>query len=226
MPTEIRKYGPLSFHIRNERDHQIVNEVAIKTAYERPRLGVRVRKNDVWLDCGANIGVFGVWAEKMRGARVYGYEACEENTEIAERNLTINGCKSTVTTGFITSTTGGTTEVGFNEKTPARSGSDVKTGQRLVRNFNLTEEILKHKPQGLKIDIEGAELELLEQRFPLTGVNTLFLEYHFRLDKSCANARERIGWLMQHFRYCRVNKDVLTKDAWGAWIDTIMIFWN
>jgi FkbM family methyltransferase len=162
----------------------------------------------------------------MRGAVVHGYEACEENATVARENLRLNGCLSTVTTAFIGAKNTGATEVGFNERTPARSGGFQKENRRAVDNLSLAEQIEKHRPQGLKIDIEGAEMELLEARFPLDGIRAIVLEYHFRVDKSCVNARERIGWLCSHFKHNRMHISIRRDQTWGGWTDQLMYFWN
>lgn len=224
--SEIRNYGPIKFRVRGSHDEEIISEVAIRGTYERPNLGVGVARGDVWLDCGANIAAFGVWAEKMRGAVVRGYEACEENAILARENLRLNDCASTVTTAFVSANSSGYTEVGFNERTPARSGSAQAKNRRAVQNVSLVEEIERHRPQGVKIDIEGAEMELLEARFPLAGIRVVILEYHFRLDNSCANARERVRWLCSHFKHHRIPSQVMKSETWRGWQDAVMLFWD
>jgi FkbM family methyltransferase len=216
----------LRFVSRGPQDNEVYREVVKARCYERPRLGFTVRPGERWLDCGANVGAFTVWAEKKMGAEVVAYEACHENTEIATRNLRMNGCCAVIETAFISSRTGGVSSVAFNDRTPARSSAMANGTQRFVKNKSLADEILKHKPHGLKIDIEGGELPILDAGFPLDGIRSLAVEYHFRFDKDCAAARRRITPLLSHFKHNSVPKTVFTKDKWPAWQDAIMLFWS
>lgn len=219
-------FNGLQFFTRGKFDSDVCKEVVVKRCYERPRLGFRVMPGETWLDCGANVGAFAVWAEKKCGANVLGYEACHENTEIAEKNLAANGCESKVITAFVTSKKEGVTSVQFNQRTPARSSSSAKGVQRFVKNLSLQCLIETHSPQGLKIDIEGGEFDLLDAGIPLNGIRALAIEYHFRFDKDCEKARRRIAPLMKHFKNNSIPKTVFTHDMWPAWQDAIMLFWS
>jgi FkbM family methyltransferase len=226
MKTYKETVGDLSFYVRSDSDLEVCKEVVERKCYERKRLGFGIRENETWLDCGANIGAFAVWAETRFHAKVIGYEACEENTILATANLELNQCRSTVTTAFISGRTGGKTSVNFNERTPARSSPTCKGMQRYVSNVSLAEEIDRLKPDGLKIDIEGGEFELLDSGIPLDGIRAVALEYHFRFDKSCVKARKRIGPLIEYFPNHSIPKTIFSEDAWPAWQDAILLFWK
>lgn len=214
------------FLVRSDADIAVCKEIFTNKNYEKPRLGFSVKEGEVWLDCGANIGVFSVWAEKKKGAIVYGFEACEENTQIAQHNLQLNGCKSKVFTGFVKSVGEGKTKVGFNEKTPARSSAFHGSSARGVPNICLNDLIAKYKPNGIKIDIEGGEFDLLDKGINLEGVSSVVLEYHFRFDKNCIPARKRIEPLMKKFKHHSVPKCVFDLDQWMGWQDAIFYFWD
>lgn len=225
MKLQTKTISGLLFVSRGTADDGVYKEVVEKRCYERPRLGFTVKSGECWLDCGANVGAFAVWAEKSRGASVVGYEACQENTELAKENLRLNKCKSVITTAFL-STKGGVTSVQFNERTPARSSPAAAGRQRFVSNICFADEIRKHKPQGIKMDIEGGELPILDAGFPLDGVRAVALEYHFRFEKDCRIARRRIAPLLSHFKYHSVPKAVFNSDRWLPWQDALMYFWN
>jgi len=222
----VENHGDLKFAVRGEYDSSVCKEVAVRRCYERPRLGFTVRRGETWLDCGANIGVFAVWAERNRNAHVIGYEACEENTKLASQNLALNRCLSTVQTAFVAAKSGGRTSVNYNQRTPARSSPTAKGSQRFVPNICLADEIMRHTPQGLKIDIEGGEFDLLDAGIPLQGIRALAIEYHFRFDKDCEKARRRIAPLVSHFLHNSIPKTVFTHNVWPAWQDAIMFFWS
>lgn len=220
------KIADLRLVSRGPHDTEVYREVIEARCYERPRLGFTVHAGERWIDCGANVGAFAVWAERFCGAKVEGYEACVENTDVAVANLRLNGCESTVETAFISARDGGLSSVSYNERTPARSSPTAKGLQRFVKNVSLAEVIRTRRPQGIKIDIEGGEFALLDTGLPLDGVRAVALEYHFRFDKDCVAARRRIAPLLSHFRHNSVPKTVFTQAKWPAWQDAIMLFWS
>lgn len=212
--------------VRSESDLTVCREVIEKQAYLKPRLGFSPKANETWIDAGANIGAFSVWAETRFQAKVYGFEACQENTVIANKNLILNSCQSRVTTGFVCANGSEFTKVGFNQKTPARSSASVSNAIRMVQNFNLNEVIELYEPQGLKIDIEGGEFDLLDNGLNLNSIRAIAIEYHFRFDKNCANARKRLQPLLNHFKFNSVPKQIFSHDLWPAWQDAICFFWK
>lgn len=216
----------LQFFSRGKADDAVFREVIEKRCYEKPRLGFQIQSGETWLDCGANVGAFAVWAERHRNAKVIGYEACEENTVLAQQNLALNGCCSTVQTGFVSAKSSGVTSVAFNANTPARSSRAAKGVQRFVTNIDIAREIQRHQPAGLKIDIEGGEFDLLDEGFPIDSVRAIAIEYHFRFDKDCEKARGRIQPLLQIFKHRSIPKAILTHSQWPAWQDALLYFWN
>lgn len=216
----------MNFLVRNDADLAVCKEIFTKNAYQKPRLGFTIKPGETWIDCGANIGAFAVWAEKCKGAKVIGFEACEENTQIANHNLQSNGCKSKVFTGFVKSKCEGKTKVGFNEKTPARSSLHHGNSSRLVQNISLNDAVEKFNPNGIKIDIEGGEFDILDNGLNFNGVDSICIEYHFRFNKDTKLARKRIEPFLSSFKNHSVPKTVFKTDIWPAWQDAIFYFWN
>jgi FkbM family methyltransferase len=220
------KIEGVTFFVRGKVDADVCREVCERRCYEKPRLGFLIQPGERWLDLGANVGAFAVWAEKQRGATVYGYEACEENASVARRNLLANGCRSVVETAFVTHKDAGVTSMNFKPETPSRSSTRSGGVQRFVKNRSLASLVRQHKPHGIKIDIEGGEFELLDHGFPLDGVRAVALEYHFRFDKSYANARRRLMKLKDAFPNQAYRKALDTEDSYGGWQDETMFFWR
>ena len=52
---------------------------------------------DILLDCGANVGMYTIWAAMTRKARVYAFEPESQNYALLNRNILLNGLSSTVT---------------------------------------------------------------------------------------------------------------------------------
>jgi FkbM family methyltransferase len=49
------------------------------------------RTDDILLDCGANVGMYTIWAAVTRGARVYAFEPESQNYALLNRNIQLNG---------------------------------------------------------------------------------------------------------------------------------------
>lgn len=52
---------------------------------------------DILLDCGANVGMYTIWAAMTRKARVYAFEPESQNYALLNRNIFLNGVASRVT---------------------------------------------------------------------------------------------------------------------------------
>jgi FkbM family methyltransferase len=216
----------LGFHVRNDADIRIVDEIVLQKSYEKPRLGFRVQPGEFWLDLGANIGAFSVWASQKRQAHVLAVEPVPDNVRLLNNNVRINKANVQIIEGAIGSTNG-VIEMRYNENTPARSSSLSKKGNlHLVNKYSIVEMIEEHKPDGIKMDIEGGEFDILDVGFPLDSIRAVALEYHFRFDKNCHSARRRVSALAKHFKYHSVSNQVYALDNWLAWQDTTMFFWN
>lgn len=51
----------------------------------------RLGPDDVLADIGANVGMYAIWAAKLRGARVYAFEPESQNYALLNRNIHDNG---------------------------------------------------------------------------------------------------------------------------------------
>lgn len=223
-----KKHG-LKFEVRHKRDETIAIEVAEKQVYRKPRLGFEPRKGETWLDLGGNIGAFAVWASKIYQCEVIVVEPCLENVELIRENLKHNGVHAKVLRGYATDSSNGNTEVFFNAKTPGRSGSQSKGQKEQVQNLSVNELLREYRPHGLKMDIEGGEFSVLDNGLHADCLNSLSkvaMEYHYRFEKSCKKARQRVQPFLDHFRHRSVSKSLFTDDDWGGWQDDLMYFWG
>lgn len=53
--------------------------------------------DDIFLDCGANVGMYTIWAAMTRKTRVYAFEPEAQNYALLNRNIHLNGVTSSVT---------------------------------------------------------------------------------------------------------------------------------
>jgi len=53
-------------------------------------------RGDILLDCGANVGMYTIWAAMTRQARVFAFEPEAQNYALLNRNIQVNGLAATV----------------------------------------------------------------------------------------------------------------------------------
>jgi len=225
---DIIEVGGLWFHVRNNADKRVCAEIVKRGCYEKPALGFGVRSGETWLDIGANIGVFAVYAEKLKGAKVCAFEPVVGNAQLARDNFALNRCKSALDMRFVSAAgCSSKARVFVNETTPARCSAFSGKGIPLTVNTVSIDEIIRqYRPDGLKIDIEGSEFDILDRRFPIDGIRAIALEYHFRYNRSCITARRRLAWLVEAFEHNSIQSAMFNEPVWRGWQDMVCFFWN
>jgi len=135
------------------------------------------------IDCGANMGI-GVcyFSDKYPGARIIAFEPDSKNFELLKRNvpatanITLNNQAVWIDNGAIHFEQTGT----LSSKI-AGEGNEGGSGIS-VPCVRLADQ-LTEKVDMLKIDIEGAEYEVLKDCIPyLNNVANMFVEYHGTVD--------------------------------------------
>ncbi len=214
-------------HCRHNGDVAVCEEVIVKQTYLKPKLGFMVKPHSVWLDVGANIGAFAVWATTKRAAEVVTYEPCAENYAMVCKNTELNrvpgeNFKKAIGRGEAQ------IDITYNPDTPARSGAMTTKGvTETVQQVDFNRIVEELQPNGIKLDAEGAELEILDDNMNLDGVDFLVMEYHARFDKSIEKARHRLEGVASQFKHCRIPRTLVTGSGdYPSWIDPICFFWN
>jgi len=188
----------INFEIReNTTDEKVVDEVIRRNTYLKN--GVDVERNEIWLDCGANIGTFTCLACSL-GAFVIAYEPEKENFERLKRNIFINGfsvkeIRSAVVAGKEKSMYLFICKGEYNKY---RHTLNVVRGRKFVSiscvNFD---DVLNENISGIKMDIEGEELKILDQQHNWYNVKKMVMEYHFDFDRYVENFYERMNRLKE-----------------------------
>jgi FkbM family methyltransferase len=143
------------------------------------------RNGDVIFDIGANIGLFSIWvARQAPQARVFAYEPVAENYATLQTNLA--GCAHSVRAHQ--AAVGASDGVGMMLDGGARSldhrltmaSTDAGGGVRVVTLDQAVHETGGNPIDLLKVDIEGAELDMLAAASPSTlkRIRRVALEYH------------------------------------------------
>lgn len=141
-------------------------------------------ENALIIDCGANIGISTVYLKLQNpSARLIAFEPDEANFKILQRNIQ----------SFKLQQVEARQEAVWIEDTTLNFASDGNMGSKIDSNSHNSVQVkatrlktlLNQRVDFLKIDIEGAEYEVIKDvKEELKNVQHLFLEYHGRFTQS------------------------------------------
>ena len=159
----------------NTLDEYIFGE--IRSAYK----DLEIKKGDVVLDLGANIGAFAKQAAEKE-AIVHCYEPEPSNFTLLQLNSpnTYNHKKAVVgkQNGKIKLFINSKRNKGIHMTRPVNGRESIE-----VETVSFNSLINEIKPNKIKIDVEGAEYDFLPYEFP-SFVERLVMEIHFQYDPS------------------------------------------
>jgi FkbM family methyltransferase len=120
-------------------------------------------KGDSFVDIGANIGYFTVIAANSVGGEgaVHSYEPISENVELLKRNIDSNNLKNVNIRESVVSSFSGEIEIGISARKGQHSTKKDFKERKKKKCVTLDEEI-KQEIDLIKIDVEGAELQVIE----------------------------------------------------------------
>ena len=137
------------------------------------------RKQPVIYDCGSNVGTSIVYFRKLyKNAHIVGFEADKNIANICRSNLKNNNAENVEIIDKAVWINNDNIE--FNEH-GADGGSIHGSGNKKIVESIRLKEYLDNEPyiDFLKIDIEGAEYEvLLDCKDSLNNIENIFIEYH------------------------------------------------
>jgi FkbM family methyltransferase len=156
----------------------VLHEVLTFACYRIPNWRIAPETVRTVIDAGANIGITSLYfAARYPQARIYSVEPLPENFALLEANVAneprikpINGCVTGVSNGTVQFTTDGPTW-----------GNRIGNSGITVPAFTIGELCRKEdleKVDLLKIDIEGAEKEVLANADFFDRVRNLIIELH------------------------------------------------
>jgi FkbM family methyltransferase len=201
-------------------DLKALTEVIEQSGYERPKKGFVIEPGETWLDGGANSGAFTLLA-LSRGAHVLAVEPHPDNCHLWEKNVHENfpGAITKKNVALIRSAIGATqsaTEAMTQLHCDPRSHwrhtttpinlTDKKTHwQVLTVPVVSLATLLSEHPQitAIKLDIEGAELDILDSDISNTidafkNIQKFVFEYH--LDRCEKKSRKRYNKICDNLR--------------------------
>jgi FkbM family methyltransferase len=189
-------------------DLRIMQEVIEKRCYRKAKSHFDVEPGETWLDLGANIGAFAVYA-RMRGARMV---ECFEPDPRALKILSKNADWACIVNSAVTAEKVKTVKLHYSDKPLGRWQRTSSARMTVIPNPFFTESfevpnlyagvLRSWKFSGVKMDVEGSEGPILDQ-WLLPRCNKLILEYHTSKDSSVENFVHRMDQLHKHFRNVR-----------------------
>lgn len=175
----------IKFYYReNTSDIKTFNEVIRNKTYFKKQMMVEQGEN--WVDCGGNVGAFTLLACKY-GANVTVYEPDPFNLELLKKNLALNKFVATVKPFAVVGDdtkkanlyVGNNGNVWRNSLFKNWNGKGVQVD---CVNFDKEFENIDTEKLCIKIDIEGAEMAILENTNKL--FKKLVFEWSFDIDSS------------------------------------------
>jgi FkbM family methyltransferase len=154
----------------------------------------RLKSGDLFLDVGANVGTYSVLCAAL-GAHVIAFEPARDTAVLLRENSALNGMSIEVIEAAVGSEQG---EVGFTSGQDAVNQIDP-AGTAKARVVTLDSVIGDRRVAGIKIDVEGFELEVLKGlASALKGrrVDLMQLEWN-----ACAN-RSPLAAALSDYGYC------------------------
>ena len=196
---KIKKFNGTIDYRPDTTDMPCIIEVIENKVYSYKKHNIVFEPNSqqdkLWLDLGANIGTFTKLIE-LCGGKCISFEPIKENYELLERNAKHSDCYNTAVTThkeetlqFYTATKPNDL-YRFTECKNARPYCEVD-------NMHIS-ELIDMEFHGIKMDIEGSELSIIDQRL-IPKCQILVMEYHFSRDKSMVNFHNRIAILEEMF---------------------------
>ncbi len=170
----------LVFDLPTEADQSVFEEIFRDREYRE--LEDILRKAEVVLDLGAHKGIFSVYASVLGVEQIYTFEPDVDNFAAMKEHLKMNGVKNVLAKNVAVAGVSGERELYLSEDSHNHSliggGDAVK-----VRATTVTDILRKFRIESvdlLKMDIEGAEFEVLQAMGAedFSRIDNLFVEYH------------------------------------------------
>jgi FkbM family methyltransferase len=158
-----------------------------------------LRPEDLFVDVGANIGSYVVWAGEL-GAEVIALEPAQDTFALLGQNVALNGYP----VELIQAAAGaycGTTRFTTGKDTVNRVHPEGEIGTKLV---TIDSVIGSRTVRGMKVDVEGFEIEVLRgcvQALSDQRVKLIQLEWNASSLKAVGTDRQPVADLLAQYEY-------------------------
>jgi FkbM family methyltransferase len=202
-------------------DIKSVDETWIKKAYQKPKLPFTINEGEKWLDLGANIGAFTCYAA-IKGCHVRAYEPQADNCDMIRENIEINNVASRVEiirAAIVPLSQHGKTLNFYESTNPASFRRHTLYGNYLNSSTKKNVKMTTVKALGfntliadgyncIKMNIEGAEIPILNELETNIGIKKLVFEYSFDMDKRIKTYVEVIERLQTMFKVVKSSRTI------------------
>lgn len=208
-------------------DIKAVEEVWKKNSYQRKAF--QIGGGAKWLDLGANVGAFSVYAGAM-GNEVMSFEAEPENAKRVVTNMTMNGLQAKVRHAAIVDDRYDKDHITFyvSSRPMALRRHSVYEPKKDFTKIQVPVVRWSQLPfdqyPNVKMNIEGCEIALLEHAEHFKGLQKLVFEYSWDKDPSIPRFNRIIEKLQRHFKEVTYNKRIPPGDVWPYYPPNIFVY--
>jgi FkbM family methyltransferase len=192
--TELKYWNHKYFKLSYRRPGEVLH--TYKELFEQEIYRFDAGKKDpVILDCGANIGLSVLYFKQLYpSAIIRAYEPDPANLYLLGENIRNNSLRDVQMVPAAIWTSEGQLEFEQSGSQASRLGEPTANSIK-VDTVRLRDEIQLYHPDLLKIDIEGAEYEVLKDcKEVIHNIPFVFVEYHGLIEDS-AKLTEILSWL-------------------------------
>ncbi len=214
----------ISFDCRiGTSDEKTFKEVVEGKAYELRDF--KIEPGERWIDLGANAGAFTVLAAKL-GAHVTSYEPDPGNVAMIKRNLALNGLTAEVKTRAVVHDDRPAATLNLWPGGQTWRNSLIRKKKGSVGMTVLCENFFKicEATTCVKMDIEGAEISILEAWPEGFRVKKLVFEYSFDVDNSCDRLLKIVQKLEKSFSRVKYPKQITHQPYWNFFPPCTTVF--
>lgn len=197
----IEKYGKVWEVVPGLGQEGLLDENHYRALFLPKNRGNSLTKQDIWLDAGANIGAFTVRAAEFVAA-VIAVEPEPDNLQLLETNLRLNHVENVeiIDAAVVADMVPSVPLALSNSYSSTHRVGEIRGRQSMtVRAENIDVLVYEHHVNKIKMDIESAEVEILET-MELEPIHEMIFEYHFSFIKELPWVRyfRILGRLQEH----------------------------
>lgn len=180
----IEKYGKSWIIEEGLGQEGLLDENHYRQLFQPLYREMSLTKQDIWLDAGANIGAFAVRAAEFV-CTVIAVEPEPDNLHLLEDNIRLNHIPNILTLECAVVWDDSTTvslALSNSYSSTHRVGHIRGRESMEVDALNIDTIVSEHQVNKIKMDIEGSEVEILEN-MDLSPIQEIIFEYHFSFTK-------------------------------------------